>query len=213
MTGFGKDPVNPFSNNLVSDPNYHGNSNPMYSANRQPPIFEFNAGRLFLDPNNTSNNGGSPGFPATTTAWGTPHRTRRARPELLRVLLRLRHRGLRCQRREFPGRDRRQRHGPDLAAIPACRRVYFSPSPNPYSTTLTANLRNGSVVFEKRKHSRSSRAVSTGYTAWADMFVPPTAANSTAANRLPFDAVDTYSGRQPARRLRMRRSGCASEIT
>ena len=53
MTGFGKDPVNPFTNNLASDP-INGNANPMYSANRQPPSFEFNAGRLFLDPNNPS---------------------------------------------------------------------------------------------------------------------------------------------------------------
>ncbi len=44
MTGFGKDPVNPFTNSIIG--------NNMYSANRQPPSYEFNAGRLFLDPNN-----------------------------------------------------------------------------------------------------------------------------------------------------------------
>src|SRR5262249_28617125 len=38
MTGFGKDPANPFSNSL-------NNGNTNYSANRQPPFFEFNAGR------------------------------------------------------------------------------------------------------------------------------------------------------------------------
>ena len=39
----------------------------MYNANRQPPIFEFNAGRLFLDPTNTTLNGSAginPGIPA-----------------------------------------------------------------------------------------------------------------------------------------------------
>ena len=46
MTGFGKDPLNPFTNNLAVDPNYNGSPNPMYSANRQPPSFEFNAGRI-----------------------------------------------------------------------------------------------------------------------------------------------------------------------
>jgi prepilin-type N-terminal cleavage/methylation domain-containing protein len=51
MSGFGKDPTNPFSNNITSSL--------MYSANRQPPIFEFNAGRLFLDPNGLS---GIPGY-------------------------------------------------------------------------------------------------------------------------------------------------------
>ncbi len=54
LTGFGKDPTNPFTNSIVG--------NAMYNANRQAPLFEFNAGRLFLDPNNLSNtNNGTPG--------------------------------------------------------------------------------------------------------------------------------------------------------
>src|SRR5262249_30898938 len=48
MTGFGKARSNPFSNSL-------NNGNGMYTPNRQPPLFEFNAGRLFLDPDNQSN--------------------------------------------------------------------------------------------------------------------------------------------------------------
>ncbi len=65
MTGFGKDPVNPFTNSLAADSRYGGNPNPMYSANRQSPSFEFNGGRLFLDPNNVTNLNGttSPGVP------------------------------------------------------------------------------------------------------------------------------------------------------
>jgi general secretion pathway protein G len=59
MTGFGKDPTNPFSNNISSDPrlaqvNGVYPPNPMYSANRTAPLFEFNPGRLYLafpDPN------------------------------------------------------------------------------------------------------------------------------------------------------------------
>jgi prepilin-type N-terminal cleavage/methylation domain-containing protein len=39
MSGWGKDPSNPFSNNLA-------NSNPMYSGNRTVPLFEFVNGRL-----------------------------------------------------------------------------------------------------------------------------------------------------------------------
>jgi general secretion pathway protein G len=51
MTGFGKTPQNPFSNSLQSDPNYVDASknalpNPMYNANRTPPLFEFKGGRL-----------------------------------------------------------------------------------------------------------------------------------------------------------------------
>ncbi len=43
MTGFGKDPTNPFSNNNPA-------ATYMYNANRQPPFFEFATGRLFADP-------------------------------------------------------------------------------------------------------------------------------------------------------------------
>ena len=44
LTGFDKNPLNPFTNTLVP-------GSPMYSTNRQSPLFEFNPGRLFLDPN------------------------------------------------------------------------------------------------------------------------------------------------------------------
>ncbi len=46
MTGFGKDPTNPFTNNIV------GNAG--YSGNRQTPFYQFVANRLALDPNNTT---------------------------------------------------------------------------------------------------------------------------------------------------------------
>ncbi len=44
LTGFGKDPTNPFTNSIVGSTNYSGN--------RQPPLFEFNPGRLMIDPTN-----------------------------------------------------------------------------------------------------------------------------------------------------------------
>jgi general secretion pathway protein G len=43
MAGFGKSPTNPFSNNFKTTP-----ANAMYSENRNPPFFEFNAGRLLV---------------------------------------------------------------------------------------------------------------------------------------------------------------------
>jgi len=43
-SGFGKDPTNPFTNNLVGQAGYSGN--------RQPPLFEFASNRLALDPYN-----------------------------------------------------------------------------------------------------------------------------------------------------------------
>ena len=48
MTGFGKDPTNPFTNNL--SPTYLN-----YSNNRQAPFFEFASSRLVLDPTNPYN--------------------------------------------------------------------------------------------------------------------------------------------------------------
>jgi general secretion pathway protein G len=46
VSGFGKDPANPFSNNTTGFA--------MYNGNRQPPMFEFVADRLKLDPNDAS---------------------------------------------------------------------------------------------------------------------------------------------------------------
>jgi general secretion pathway protein G len=51
MTGFGKDPTNPFTNSITG--------NLGYSANRQAPFFEFVANRLVLDPSDAS---GIPGY-------------------------------------------------------------------------------------------------------------------------------------------------------
>ena len=46
MTGFGKSPTNPFSNGIAIDANYSGNPNPMYGANRNAPLFDFDSNRL-----------------------------------------------------------------------------------------------------------------------------------------------------------------------
>ena len=95
MTGFGKDPVNPFTNSLAADLRYGGNQNPMYSANRQSPSFEFIGSRLFLDPNNVTNLNGtaSPGIPGYYDSLGnSPPSDLHGAGQLLRVLQRLRQR-------------------------------------------------------------------------------------------------------------------------
>jgi len=71
MSGFGKDPTNPFSNTIVSDPrlplvNGQYPPNPMYSGNRQAPLFEFANNRLALDPNGLS------GIPGYVDSLGNP---------------------------------------------------------------------------------------------------------------------------------------------
>ena len=76
MTGFGKDPTNPFSNNIFSDPRLPLSNgvyppNPMYSGNRQAPLFEFANNRLILDPSNTTNvQQTSPGVPGYFDSLG-----------------------------------------------------------------------------------------------------------------------------------------------
>ena len=73
MSGFGKDPTNPFTNNIFSDPRppFNGAPNSNYSGNRQPPLFEFANNRLFLDPSNTTNvQGTSPGVPGYFDSLG-----------------------------------------------------------------------------------------------------------------------------------------------
>lgn len=45
MSGFGKSPTNPFTHSIQPPPN---NNVAMFSANRNPPFYDFNAGRLAL---------------------------------------------------------------------------------------------------------------------------------------------------------------------
>ncbi len=47
VSGFGKDPTNPFTNNIPSFA--------MYNPNRQPAFYDFNGGRLFQDPLDVGN--------------------------------------------------------------------------------------------------------------------------------------------------------------
>ena len=58
MTGFGKDPTNPFTNNLYGMPGYSGN--------RQTPFFQFVPNRLVLDPGNSDD----PGYPGLSRFAG-----------------------------------------------------------------------------------------------------------------------------------------------
>lgn len=61
MAGFGRNPTNPFSNGIVG--------NPMYSNNRQPPMFEFRGARLQLIAGRTT---GVPGYGDTMSSANAP---------------------------------------------------------------------------------------------------------------------------------------------
>jgi general secretion pathway protein G len=72
MTGFGKSPTNPFTHSIQPAANVN---NPMYSANRNPPFFEFNTSRL-VDGRAALISGSPPayfhGMPSYLDVLGTP---------------------------------------------------------------------------------------------------------------------------------------------
>ena len=198
MIGFGKDPANPFTNNLVSDPNFGGASNPMYSGNRQPPIFEFNGGRLFLDPTNTSNNGGSPGIPGYYDSLGnSPPNAASSTLNFYVYFFGYGSGVYDANDVNFTYEVDGNGLGPIWLQYQHAGSLYLSPAPNPYATTATANLPNGSVIFEKPQTFQLFSSGVDGLYGVGGQFVPPTASNTTASNALPLDAVDTYSGAPP----------------
>jgi prepilin-type N-terminal cleavage/methylation domain-containing protein len=198
MTGFGKDPTNPFTNSIASDSNYHNNPNPMYNANRQPPLFEFNAGRLFLDPNSRS---GIPGYldslgntPPTAagsapvnffsyfSAYGSGHYD----PNDV----------------NFPELDH-DNSGPDgpiglqyQASFPVYMSTYCtSLSPNPYTGTLTANnpvgaLSTGTVTYQKPQTYQIIASGVDGLYGVGGQYVTNTTTSATVP--LPFDANNAF---------------------
>jgi prepilin-type N-terminal cleavage/methylation domain-containing protein len=203
MTGFGKDPVNPFTNGLVSDPNYHGNANPMYSGNRQPPAYEFNAGRLFLDPNNLTNNNGtaSPGIPGYYDSLGN------SPPGVASTTLNFFVYFSSYGSGVYDANDVNLPFESDALGGPPpiylqfqhAGQLYSSPSPNPYTTTLTANnptgaLSTGSVTFQKAQTFQLFSPGVDGLYGVGGQFIPPSSSSSTASNPLPFDVNNTWAG-------------------
>jgi prepilin-type N-terminal cleavage/methylation domain-containing protein len=205
MTGFGKDPVNPFTNNLASDPRYNGNSNPMYSANRQPPSFEFNPSRLFLDPNNPAplnaavgmilpqipgyydNLGNAaPGGASTTLnfyVYFSGYGNGVFDADDVNFL------------NELDGNSQ----GPIGLTFQHAGSQYPSPSPNPYTVTLTANnpvgsLSTGSVSFQKAQTFQLFSAGADGLYGVGGQFIAPSTSTSSATSPLPFDPKNTFAG-------------------
>lgn len=160
MTGFGKDPTNPFTNSVTGSP--------MYNANRQTPLYQFNPGRLFLDPTNMSaysgtqspgipgyydsiNNGpptapltgqGPVGFYAYFSSYGNgnydPNDVNFAEVDnMLNGPTEL------VYNVNFPTYG-----GGPVTVGNASVYLATSPSPNPYTTTLTAGTTSGTVSYE-----------------------------------------------------------------
>jgi len=211
MTGFGADPTNPFTNDIAADPRppYNGIPNPMYNGNRQPPIFEFNPGRLFLDPNNVVNAasglipaqvpgyydslGNSPPGQGTTLnfyAYFNAYGNGNYNPDDVNFFT------------EDDGGNNAT--NVPLAPFwlnflprPSYAQTGFSPIPNPYTNSPTVNAATGTVTFQKAQSYQIISAGLDGQYGVGGQYVPPTAGASTASNPLPYDLANTGAGAGP----------------
>jgi len=196
LTGFGKDPANPFSNSISSDPRppFNGSPNSMYNGNRQPSIFEFNAGRLFLDPNNLTNNGASPGMPGYYDSLGNaPPGT----GTTINFYVYFSGYGTGT----YDANDVNfltEADGNNISPIGLqfqhAGAFYISPAPNPYTTTTSVAPNTGTVTFQKAQSYQIFSPGADGLYGVGGQYIPSSAASSSASNPLQFDPANTYSG-------------------
>ncbi len=197
MTGFGKDPLNPFTNNLATDPNYNGSPNPMYNTNRQPPLFEFNAGRLFLDPNNLSNNGAPVGIPGYYDSLGNAPPA--AGNSTINFYAYFSGYGIGVYDANdvnFGGTALSEAdtngNTPIGLQFQHAGTDYTSPAPNPYTTTTSIAPTTGTVSFQKPQSFQIISSGLDGLYGVGGQYVPSTASTSSATIALPYDGCDRY---------------------
>ena len=204
MSGFGSDPNNPFTNNIAVDPRYPNNTNPMYSPNRQPAIFEFNPGRLFMDPNNNALDQltpaqmpgyydtlgtGPPGTAAGTTtnyyAYFSAYGNGAYNPDDV----------------NFVAESDANLAAPIGLKFVLAAGQTTSPAPNPYTSTLTVpsvdaanNTISGNVSFQKAQSYQIISAGADGLYGVGGQYVATTSNSAAGSVPLPFDANDTYAG-------------------
>ena len=189
MTGFGKDPVNPFTNSVIG--------NGMYSANRQPPAFEFNAGRLFLDLNNPSvslNGLAAPGIPGYFDSLGNNPPSAAGTTLNFYVYFSAYGNGVYdANDVNFHTESDSSLNTPIGLNFKHASSVYPSPYPNPYTTTSTVTA-SGTVTFEKAQTFQIFSPGADGLYGVGGQFIAPSTGSSTASNPLPFDATNTLAG-------------------
>jgi prepilin-type N-terminal cleavage/methylation domain-containing protein len=195
MIGFGKNPQNPFTNGIVLDSrNTTPGPNSMYSASRNQPLFEFNAGRLYLDPTNLSNNGFTPGIPAYYDSFGnTAPPPPGGTPQTLNFYAYFSAYGNGLYDPNdvnFPFELDETASGPiglDFA------NGVVSGSPNPYTSTLTNGTPTGVVTYVKPQTYQITSPGLDGLYGVGGQYVPPTATTASTGNPLPFDPNNTVT--------------------
>ena len=187
LTGFGKDPTNPFSNSITSSP--------MYNTDRQPSFFEFNAGRLYLDPYNTSMNGGNPGVPGYYDSLGTTTPVVGAQAINFYAYFSSYGNGLYdCNDVNLPFEADANLGTPIGLSYLAHGTTYTSVSPNPYTATLTVTP-TGTVTYQKpQTYQILSSGVDGLYGVGGQYVSATTPGSGSATNPLPFDLNHTYAG-------------------
>ncbi len=199
LTGFGKDPTNPFTNSIAIDSvNYHGNPNAMYNANRQPPFFQFNPGRLYLDPNNNSgipgyydtlNNGpplNSPTGPLNFYAYFSAYGNGNYDPNDVNFPAEADANGNQQVELEF--------YVPfPTSTSKTVASGALSASPNPYSTTTTRPT-NGTVSYWNAQTFQIISSGADGLYGVGGQYIQQT---QSATQPLPYDPNNTYYGSGP----------------
>jgi general secretion pathway protein G len=193
MTGFGKDPTNPFTNSVIGSA--------AYNPSRDPPLFEFNPGRLFVDPSGTS---GIPGYydslgsaspsPGSTTlnfyAYFSAYGSGAYDPNDVNF----------TDSGEFDGFGNLPvlQFQTALANFPLTTpgQPCLSPPPNPYSATLSVTP-SGSVTFQKPQTFQIVSPGVDGLYGVGGQFVSPSATTTSASTSLPFDPNNTFAPAPP----------------
>jgi prepilin-type N-terminal cleavage/methylation domain-containing protein len=193
MSGFGKDPTNPFSNNIASDPRppYNGAPNAMYSGNRQQPFYDFNGGRLFADPYDVgyANLGVGPsGVPGYYDSLNnTPPQ---GSPITLNFFVYFSSYGNGVYDPDdvnFPYEVDGNGNGPIGLSFLYSGATDSSYSPNPYTTTLTSATTTGTVTFENTQTFQIFSSGLDGLYGVGGQYVSSSQATSTASTPLPWD--------------------------
>ncbi len=196
MSGFGKDPTNPFSNNIASDPRppYNGASNAMYSGNRQQPFYDFNGSRLFADTFDAGyaalglGPSGVPGYydslgNAPPPAPGSPVTT-------LNFFVYFSSYGNGVYDPDdvnLPYESDANGNGPIGLSFLYSGATDSSYSPNPYTTTLTSATTTGTVTFENSQTFQIFSSGLDGLYGVGGQYVSSSQATSTASTPLPWD--------------------------
>jgi prepilin-type N-terminal cleavage/methylation domain-containing protein len=183
MSGFSKNPINPFQNLTVA-------------SSRQQPLFEFNPSRLFADPfdvASTTFGTVASGLPGYYDSFGNvPPPGAGQTPLTLNFYAYFSAYGTGIYDPNdvnFPSEPDGNQVAPIALKFQYGTTSFSSASPNPYSTSLTVTT-SGTVTFEKAQSFQIISAGADGLYGVGGQYVAP-GANPSANVSLPLDAADT----------------------